>query len=67
MLRIESGLSTYEKELAIMGEDYQEVFAQQVREVEERRAKGLPPASWMTAQALAPDQEDQTNAASEAA
>lgn len=67
VLRIESGLSTYEKELAIMGEDYQEVFAQQVREVEERKAKGLPPASWMRTQGLAPDQEDQTNAASEAA
>ena len=50
-----------------MGEDYQEVFAQQVREVEERKAKGLPPASWMRTQGLAPDQEDQTNAASEAA
>lgn len=58
MLRIESGLSTYEKELALLGEDYQETFAQQVREQEERRAAGLPPPSWMQAQAIAPDQPD---------
>lgn len=57
VLLIESGLSTYEKELAKMGEDYQEVFAQQVREIEERRSAGLPPPSWMNTQALAPDQE----------
>ena len=47
VLRIESGLSTYEKELALMGEDYQEVFAQQVREMTERKEAGLPPPSWM--------------------
>ncbi|EOG6934964.1 phage portal protein, partial [Salmonella enterica subsp. enterica serovar Newport] len=41
VMRIEAGLSTYEKELAIMGEDYQEIFRQQVRESEERRAAGL--------------------------
>ncbi|HWK55369.1 MAG TPA: phage portal protein [Hyphomicrobiales bacterium] len=57
VLRIESGLSTYEKELAVMGEDYQEVFAQQVREIQERSEKGLPPPSWMRTQALAPDEE----------
>ncbi|MBT11349.1 MAG: phage portal protein [Oceanospirillaceae bacterium] len=57
VLLIESGLSTYEKELAKMGEDYQEVFAQQVREIEERRSAGLPPPSWMDTQALAPDQD----------
>ena len=57
VLRIESGLSTYEKEAALMGEDYQELFAQQVRESEERRAAGLPPPSWMQTQALAPDEE----------
>lgn len=55
VLRIESGLSTYEKELAQMGEDYQETFAQQVREMEERRDAGLPPPSWMKLQELAPD------------
>lgn len=58
ILLIEGGLSTYEKELAKMGEDYQEVFAQQVREMEERRAAGLPPASWVQTQALAPDQDN---------
>ena len=52
VLRIESGLSTYEKECAQMGEDYQEIFAQQVREVEERRKAGLPPPSWMQIRAI---------------
>lgn len=56
VLRIESGLSTYEKEAALMGEDYQELFEQQVREAEERRAAGLPPPSWAATQALAPDE-----------
>lgn len=55
ILRIEAGLSTYEKELALVGEDYQEIFSQQVREMQERRAQGLPPPSWMQTQALAPD------------
>lgn len=59
VLRIESGLSTYEKELALLGEDYQETFAQQVREMQERRDAGLPPPSWMQAQALAPEQPEQ--------
>tara|TARA_Y100001973_G_C5007854_1_gene236880 strand:- start:42 stop:635 length:594 start_codon:yes stop_codon:yes gene_type:complete len=58
ILLIESGLSTYEKELAKMGEDYQEIFAQQVREMAERRDAGLPPPSWVKALALAPDQEE---------
>lgn len=35
---IEAGLSTYEKECAKRGDDYQEIFAQQVRETMERRA-----------------------------
>ncbi|STN54854.1 capsid protein of prophage [Escherichia coli] len=26
VMRIEAGLSTYEKELALMGEDYQDIF-----------------------------------------
>lgn len=58
ILLIESGLSTYERELAKMGEDYQEVFNQQVREMDERKAAGLPPPSWVKALALAPDQEE---------
>lgn len=36
VMRIDSGLSTYEKELALMGEDYQDIFRQQVRESAER-------------------------------
>ena len=47
LMRIEGGLSTYEKELALLGEDYQEVFAQQVREMQERKEAGLPRASWV--------------------
>ncbi len=43
---IEAGLSTYEKECAKRGEDYQEIFAQQVRETMERRAAGLKPPAW---------------------
>ncbi len=47
IMRIEAGLSTYEKELALLGEDYQEIFAQQVREMQERKEAGLPMASWV--------------------
>ncbi len=36
-MRIEAGLSTYEKEPALMGEDYQDIFRQQVRESAERQ------------------------------
>ena len=61
VLRIVSGLSTYQKELALMGEDYQEVFAQQVREMEERSAAGLPPASWAMTEAFAPNEAEQPN------
>lgn len=60
LLRIEGGLSTYEKELAQLGEDYQEIFEQQVREMEERRDKNLPPPSWMKLQALAPDNPNES-------
>ncbi|MAD44275.1 MAG: phage portal protein [Oceanospirillaceae bacterium] len=42
ILKIESGLSTYEDEMAIMGKDYQEVFDQQAREIAERKEKDLP-------------------------
>lgn len=43
---IENGLSTYEIECAKRGLDYEDVFAQQVRETLERKNKGLPPPSW---------------------
>lgn len=38
-----------------MAEGYQEVFAQQVREMAERREAGLPLASWVRAEELAPE------------
>ncbi|ECD3843184.1 phage portal protein, partial [Salmonella enterica subsp. enterica serovar Richmond] len=47
VMRIEAGLSTYEKELAIMGEDYQEIFRQQVKETQERQQAGLPRPAWI--------------------
>lgn len=43
---IEAGLSTYEIECAKRGLDYEEVFAQQVRESMERKAKGLTAPTW---------------------
>ncbi len=47
-MRIEAGLSTYEKELALMGEDYQDIFRQQVRESAERQKKaGLSRPVWI--------------------
>ncbi|MBQ4836048.1 phage portal protein [Pseudoalteromonas luteoviolacea] len=49
ILRIESGISTYEKELAQMGEDYHEIFAQQKREIKEREELDLPPPSYVLA------------------
>lgn len=48
VMRIEAGLSTYEKELSLMGEDYQEIFRQQVRESQERAAAGLPKPTWVS-------------------
>lgn len=47
VMLIEAGLSTYEKELAKLGEDYQEIFRQQVGESEERRVAGLRPPVWI--------------------
>lgn len=49
VMLIEAGLSTYEKECAKRGDDYQEIFAQQVRETMERRAAGLKPPAWAAA------------------
>lgn len=62
VLRIEAGLSTYEKELALLGEDYQEIFEQQVRETKEREAAGLPRPAWAAQIAAAPDHQEQHNA-----
>ncbi|WP_431307324.1 hypothetical protein, partial [Escherichia coli] len=49
VMLIEAGLSTYEKECAKRGDDYQEIFAQQVRETMERRAAGLKPGFLLCA------------------
>jgi len=57
ILLIEGGLSTYERELAKLGEDYEEVFAQQYREALERKEKNLPPPSWVKTVSLAPDEQ----------
>lgn len=55
ILKLEAGLITYEKACAQLGEDYKELFDQQVREINERKAAGLPPPSWMQTQTLSPD------------
>ncbi len=41
VMRIEAGLSTYEKELALMGEDYQDIFRQQVRNPQSGKSRTL--------------------------
>ena len=46
VMLIEGGLSTYEIECAKRGLDYEDVFAQQVRETLERKNKGLAPPAW---------------------
>ncbi|HGT2813085.1 TPA: phage portal protein [Klebsiella pneumoniae] len=46
VMLIEAGLSTYEKECAKRGDDYRDIFAQQVRETMERKAAGLQPPAW---------------------
>lgn len=63
ILKIEYGLSTYEKELAIMGEDYQEIFMQQVREAKEREEAGLPKPAWMQIDKFALDELQSQQAA----
>jgi lambda family phage portal protein len=59
VLLIESGLSTYEEEAAKLGKDWQELFAQQVKESEIRKSKGLPPPSYMQLEGIAPQQPEQ--------
>lgn len=49
VMLIEAGLSTFEKECAKRGDDYQEIFSQQVRETMERRDAGLKPPAWAAA------------------
>ncbi|WP_368750143.1 phage portal protein [Klebsiella aerogenes] len=45
-MRITTGLSTYQNELALQGLDYEEVFEQQEFEIERRRQLGLNDPSW---------------------
>ena len=63
IMRVEYGFSTYEKELAQMGQDYQEVFKQQVREQREREAAGLPKPAWLQNDRFAEEQPDNSVAA----
>lgn len=46
VMLIEGGLSTFEIECARRGLDYEDVFAQQVREMQARRKAGLKPPAW---------------------
>lgn len=46
VMKIQFGLSTYEKEISKIGDDYQDIFKQQVREQGERDAAGLTKAPW---------------------
>ncbi|WP_202303702.1 phage portal protein [Dryocola clanedunensis] len=46
VMLIEAGLSTFEIECAKRGLDYEDVFAQQVLEMEARRKAGLKPPAW---------------------
>lgn len=45
-MRITTGLSTYEDELALQGRDYEEVFEQQQFEIGRRRELGLADPDW---------------------
>lgn len=46
-MRISTGLSTYQDELALQGRDYEEVFEQQKYEYEQRRELGLSDPAWI--------------------
>lgn len=45
-MRITTGLSTYQNELALQGLDYEEIFEQQQFELEQRRKLGLKDPDW---------------------
>jgi capsid protein len=59
VLRIEAGLSTYEKELAKNGEDFRRVFAQRQREQKMMEEMGL---SFNTGSKPAQQADDQDDA-----
>lgn len=58
VMRINSGLSTYEKECARLGEDYRRVFRQRARENKLMESMGLS----FAAEAVKPGQNDAQNA-----
>lgn len=60
MLLIEAGLSTYQKELAKLGEDYIDIFEQQMREYKIRKDKGLPLPNWINKENIALMKEEET-------
>lgn len=60
VLRIESGLSTYEKECSLMGDDYIEIFDQQLREAKELEEQGRTPL-WMNSQVAEDEGEDESD------
>jgi lambda family phage portal protein len=59
VLLLEANLITYKSACARLGEDYKDVLDQQIIELEERKSKGLPLASWAQTQVLAPDAHDE--------
>lgn len=58
VLRIEKGLSTYEKEAARLGEDFRELFAQRAREKRMMEQLGIAPEPVVKAPAPNQDQRD---------
>ena len=52
VMLLEASLITEEKAHAELGQDYQEVFNQLLREKREREDKGLPPPLWMQAEKM---------------
>lgn len=47
-MRITTGLSTYQNELALQGQDYEEVMEQQEYEIQRRREMGLSEPSGLS-------------------
>ncbi|EBX5572422.1 phage portal protein [Salmonella enterica subsp. enterica serovar Kuessel] len=45
-MRITTGISTYQNELALQGLDYEEIFEQQQFEIQRRREHGLADPAW---------------------
>lgn len=60
LMRIEAGLSTWEKECAQLGSDFREVFAQRAREKKMMEELGLKFGAEATANQVQPGQQDST-------